>query len=194
MSAAIILNAYSPGRKNCRKRNCIATSDPDIWISDNTQRVVIDRVNARGVPFYIEKLYAVQPEKRGLYFVVRTNDDSGKTALLNRLELVARLLGENGIGLQKGLGNGCFEVERARLELNLPASDKTNASVSLSLYRPKKDEFSESMLESGFYDFMQRGGWIASPEEDEHRSIRKKSVYMFREGSVFGFQENLAAC
>ncbi len=49
------------------------------------------------------------------------------------------------------------------------------------------------MLESGFYDFMQRGGWIASPEEDEHRSIRKKSVYMFREGSVFGFQENLAA-
>lgn len=175
------------GEKKLPETELIDTSDPDIWKSDNTQRVVIDRVNSQGVPFYLEKLYPVQSENRGLYFIVRAKD----AALLDRLEWVARLLGENGIGLQRGLGNGCFEVKRGRLELNLP--DNANASVSLSLYRPIEGEINTPMLESGFYDFMQRGGWIASPEQDEHRSIRKKSVYMFKEGSVFGFQENPAA-
>lgn len=172
------------GEKKLSEKELLETSDPDIWKADNTQRVVIDRVSSQGVPFYLEKLYPVQPGKRGLYFIVRAKDN----ALIDRLEGIARLLGENGIGLQRGLGNGCFEVERGKLELNLP--DTANASVCLSLYRPLRSELEKEMLEKGFYDFKQRGGWIASPEQDEHRSIRKKSVYMFKEGSVFGFREN----
>ena len=36
---------------------------------------------------------------------------------------------------------------------------------------------------------VKRGGWLANPQEDKHRSLRKKSIYMFAEGSVFNVSE-----
>lgn len=167
----------------------IKAGSPPVWQRDTTQRVMIDRITSRGVPFYLEKLYAVEPETRGLYFMVTAANN--ETALLSRLEKVIRFLGENGIGLQRNLGNGRFIVSRDVLEIALP--EQASASIALSLYAPSTEEFNNSVAENGYYDFMQRGGWIASPADMEHLRLRKQSVYMMKEGSVFPFADNPSA-
>ena len=159
-----------------------------IWEKENTQRVAIDRITHAGVPFYLEKLFPVDPENRGLYFMISGNAKS-ESDLMDRLQTIANYLGDSGLGLQRSVGNGSFTAELDALELNLPESP-CNAGVSLSLYRPLIDEINEVMLESGYYDFTIRGGWMASPEKAEHRSYRKRSVYMFKEGSIFMFPHN----
>lgn len=172
-----------------KPQDVIEAGSPPIWQRDNTQRVVIDRITSRGVPFYLEKLYPVEPETRGLYFMVTAAKN--EEAVLSRLDKVIRLLGENGIGLQRNLGNGRFTATRTVIEVDLP--DHASASIALSLYAPLPEEFDATVAEKGYYDFMQRGGWIASPASTEHLGIRKQSVYMMKEGSVFPFADNPSA-
>jgi CRISPR-associated protein Csm4 len=146
---------------------------PKFFEKEQTQRVQI-KYGEDSVPFYIEKLY-FEPQA-GLYFIVDCDD-----TLLQRLEGIMELLGDNGIGLQRNIGNGHFTVERKTIALDLPESDKY---MSLSLYCPSKDELEDFDMEHSFYKLQKRGGWVSSSAA-ENMSYRKKSVYMFQEGSVF---------
>ena len=98
-----------------------------------------------------------------------------------------KLLGENGVGLQRNLGNGRFGFENSTMKLDLPQNAEN--WISLSLYRPTNElELNDSLeKKSTNYQFIKRGGWISSPEDDEHIKVRKKSVMMFTVGSVFAF-------
>jgi CRISPR-associated protein Csm4 len=155
---------------------------PDIWERDVTQRVKIN-YEADSEPFYLEKLYPKDKETSGLYFIFQLN---GYDA--TKLAAAMKLLGDNGLGLQRTLGNGQFTYKKDTLNLDLP--DNPTAWVALSLYRPTDKKEIESVLDKSHYQFIKRGGWIASPEFEEHLSIRKQAVMMFTEGSVFGFEEN----
>ncbi len=138
----------------------------------------------RSTPFYIDKLYPENGNTRGLYFIVQQpGKERMEKEMLQQLTGILRLLGDNGLGLQRKLGNGQFRCEHAELELALP--ENANAILSLSTYRPTEDELNELDWEAGFYQFIQRGGWISSPANEEQLSIRKKSMYVFSEGSVF---------
>lgn len=150
---------------------------PTFFVKEQTQRVKINW-DTDSVPFYIEKLY-FKPEA-GLFLIVETKD----TAQLSKLEGVMRLLGDNGIGLQRNIGNGHFEVETATIALEIPESNK---AMCLSLYCPTEDELKTFDLKTSFYKLQKRGGWVSSSAV-ENISYRKKSVFMFNEGSVFKTQ------
>lgn len=156
-----------------------------IWKDDVTQRVLIDRVNAGSTPFYLEKLYPANWHRdRGLFVLLK---NEGFDAA--RLKSLFRLLGDNGIGLQRSLGNGTFDIENLEIEdflLALPESG--SAWVNLSLYRPADEEqVGKIQLEHSHYQLLKRGGWLSSPDDTVHMSLRKKSVLMFSEGSVLAF-------
>lgn len=154
---------------------------PIVWERDTTQRV---KINYEGdsTPFYLEKLYP--KENTGLYFMVENLNENDK----KELDTAMRFLSETGIGLQRNLGNGRFGCAADTLTIEL-AESKSTAWVSLSLYYPKNEkELSNDVLENGFYQFKKRGGWISSSENENNISLRKKSVMMFTEGSVFPFE------
>jgi CRISPR-associated protein Csm4 len=156
-----------------------------IWKDDVTQRVLIDRVNAGSTPFYLEKLY---PENwhsdRGLFVLIKNQGFD-----VAKLKSLFRLLGDNGIGLQRSLGNGTFDIENLEIEdFSLALPDSGSAWVSLSLYRPEKEDAEKIKgSKTSHYQLLKRGGWLSSPDDMAHMSLRKKSVLMFSEGSVLAF-------
>lgn len=153
-------------------------NQPKIWERDTTQRVKIN-LEGDSEPFYVEKLY---PEKgSGLYFMAQS-----ESVDFTKLRAALRLLQDNGIGLQKGLGNGQFTFEEETLQIDLASN--ANAWLNLSLYRPIASELTDTMLKKSSYQFKKRGGWIASPAQEDNISLRKKAVLMFTEGSVFSFE------
>jgi CRISPR-associated protein Csm4 len=156
-------------------------TQPDIWERDVTQRVKIN-YDSDSEPFYLEKLYPKDKATSGLYFIFQLGTYDGA-----KLAAAMRLLGDNGLGLQRTLGNGQFTFTKDTIHLDLP--DNPTAWVALSLYRPTDKKEIETVLPTSHYQFIKRGGWIASPEFEEHLSIRKQAVMLFTEGSVFGFSD-----
>ncbi|MBN8685005.1 MAG: type III-A CRISPR-associated RAMP protein Csm4 [Chitinophagales bacterium] len=181
--------------------------EPKIWEADTTQRVLLDRIDSRSTPFYLEKLYPVERPLFDTRGKRQANVFNGKrvTGHTDRslyvlvqnegfpyLEALFRLLGDNGIGLQRSLGNGAFEAVFAPETLNFPAVQQSEAWVSLSLFRPNDQEFLKQMhLDKSHYQLLKRGGWVSSPEDTAHMRLRKSSVLMFAEGAVLAFQNGL---
>lgn len=153
---------------------------PKIWEQDTTQRVKIN-YGDDSEPFYLEKLYPQNKDSSGLYFIVSGDVNT------QSLEAALRLLGDNGIGLQRNLGNGQFKYKKDSFTMSLP--EKNTAWVALSLFRPNKEDLTKDCLDNSFYQFTKRGGWISSAEDEAFLSIRKKSIMMFTEGSIFAFGE-----
>jgi CRISPR type III-A-associated RAMP protein Csm4 len=128
-------------------------------------------------PFYMEKLYF--QEGAGLYFLLDI-DDRYKDTFYSCLSLLA----DNGIGTDRNVGNGQFTYTADQITIAVP--DDAQESMVLSLYCPEKAEVENGLLAGSRYQLLKRGGFIASPEKTEHQSLRKKSLYMFTEGSIFG--------
>lgn len=135
--------------------------------------------------FYVEKLYFHQ--EAGLYILFQNLSSTFKP----QLEALLRLLGDNGIGTDRNFGFGRFgfsSLESLELELPEQASNWTN----LSLYCPDGEslqnaEINQEILANSAYNLLKRDGWISSPNEEKHNALRKRSIYMFEEGSVFQF-------
>ena len=128
------------------------------------------------LPFYFERRYF--NTGCGLYFIYEVSKD-----LENRFKTLIQWLGNTGFGTDKSVGNGMFNVEFSEIEI----FESTNASrlMTLSLLCPKKEELNGEMLGKSNYALVQRGGFIAGTTVDEFRHLRKKSIYMFTEGSLF---------
>jgi CRISPR-associated protein Csm4 len=168
--------------------------EPKIWKRDTTQRVKIndDKDND---PFYLEKLYPKSADA-GLYFIALSDDKNGtytEESLFEDkvFESALKLLGDNGIGLQRGLGNGHFSYQKDTITIDLP--QEAANWMALSLYCPKDENEIKDVIHQSNYQFMKRGGWLNSAEEEEHLTIRKQAVMMFTEGSVFAFPSQQAA-
>ena len=154
-------------------------NQPEIWKRDTTQRVKIN-YDEDSDPFYLEKMYPKDNLNRGLYFIVQGEFDT------NKFEAALKLLADNGIGLQRSLGNGQFSFKKEEMTIDLP--DNAQSWVTLSLFRPKREDV-VPILDSSNYQFIKRGGWISSPEDEQFLSLRKQSIMMFTEGSVFAFND-----
>lgn len=104
----------------------------------------------------------------GLYFLKK-----GEKNLLPEL----RFLGENGIGGNRSLGMGRFNVKREEIEIDTP--DEVDYQVLLSLCLPKREEIEKILLaEKSRYILEKRVGWV------DGTSIRQKGFRMLKEGSV----------
>ncbi len=143
-------------------------------------RVTVPRENGEDTTiFYIERFYF--EKDAGLYFLAQFD----KIEQQQRLEAALRLLGDEGFGTDRNIGHGKFTFEKKEATLfNFNFTRKKGLAVSLGLYCPLSKEETQTMLSKKAvgYDLVKRGGWLSEP----YQSWRKKSVYMFREGSVLG--------
>jgi CRISPR-associated protein Csm4 len=170
--------------ENCRfLSDSRAARETPFMRTNVEQRVVVPREgsgeDAEPMTFYQERVYF--EKDAGLFFLYKITDETQR----NLFEAALRLLADNGIGTDRTTGNGAFEFERTNITLHLPAPVVATRHISLSLFCPKREELDEKMLLASGYQLIQRGGYLASPAEENWTAWRKRSVWMFREGSVF---------
>lgn len=157
----------------------ILSEESKVMQKEIQQRVAVPAWGEEGnaMPYNLERIY-FGPEA-GLYFLT----DAGPE-LRPRLEAMLRLLGDNGLGTDRSVGNGHFEHEWVdNFSLNLPA--QARHQLNLSLYLPTMEELQQTDLSDSAYLIKRRGGWLASAANPDQTGYRKQSVFMFTEGSVF---------
>lgn len=127
-------------------------------------------------PFFFEWRYF--DREAGLYFLTTATGE-----LLDEVVALATMLGEAGIGTDRSVGGGHFDVEVAEVEM--PGVHGADAQVLLSMFIPTEDELPQLHLPDARYGLLRRGGFAAGSSDERLRHLRKRSVYMFDEGSVF---------
>lgn len=110
-----------------------------------------------------------------LYFLARF----GPGEWQDKVKAAIRLMCDEGVGGYRTVGHGQFEQPEFRdIDLNVPGP--ADGRLVLSLYYPAEAELTG--LTEGWYDLVQCKGYVFSPVT---RSLRRKQVTMFVEGSVF---------
>ena len=146
--------------------------EKDFISSQIAQRVTVSRNFCEDAkPFYEDRIYF--KEKSGLFFIAQ-----GDTTLLDKALMILK---DEGIGTDRNIGNGFFDISTDEIEIELPQSDYIS---NLSMFCPESDEQAQEMLNDDniAYDFMKRGGWITT---SPHNTIRKNTIHMFSPASVF---------
>ena len=146
----------------------------DFIKSEVTQRAAINDRTGQGdaMPYYVERI--MFSGRSGLYFLA-----TGET---KQLDEALQLLSMEGLGTDRHVGFGYFNIEKDQLEIHVP--DDANHAVSLSLLIPESSGQLKEMLasEDVAYDFTRRGGWITTERDS---GLRKNVIYGFLPGSVF---------
>jgi CRISPR/Cas system CSM-associated protein Csm4 (group 5 of RAMP superfamily) len=102
-----------------------------------------------------------------------------------------RALGETGLGTDKNVGGGKFEINKTDEFLELPDTAQANGQMVLSLYLPKdENELLQLNLSDSKFDITLRGGYMAGSVEDTLRHLRKRSVFMLPQDR-FSRHENI---
>ncbi len=151
------------------------------WKKIDLPRVSPNRISNQSEQYFHCSELRFQ-DNAGLYFLVRCNQPEVKP----RVEAVWRLLADEGLGGDRTVGKGLFHYPRPE-KLILDAPDAAAGWTALSLYYPGDGEWTR--LHEGFYDLIERRGYMFSKDG---RSLRRKTVTMFTEGSVFPGAANRA--
>lgn len=156
--------------------------DSEFVTAEIQQRVTVPRDGqGESKPYYVERLFF--DGDAGLFFILDCSDKQ----IFREIELALKYLEDSGIGTDRSVGNGFFKAEFADLEIAVP--DNAEYMMNLSLFCPTKEELSALMEGEPAYLLEKRGGFIAGAANEQFRHLRKKSVYMFTEGSVFKASE-----
>ena len=141
------------------------------------ERVSVPRSDAKdSEPFFFEWKYF--DKEAGLFILT----DAENSALENLLTLF-EALGHQGVGTDKSVGGGKFEVDYGGT-VDFKAVENAGSVILLSLYLPTPEELETIDLENSRYSLLLRGGYMAGSQEETLRHLRKKSVYMMETGSV----------
>lgn len=146
-----------------------------IFKTNENPHIVLDRITNQTQIFYKTEVYF--NKNAGLFFLAEISEE-----LIPKFETVLRFLGDEGIGADRTIGKGLFEVEIIG-DLPISVSVKTNTYYSLSLYSPAKEEFYNIEPNESFYDFEIRKGWVSN------NTLRRKTLRMFVEGSVLKLKD-----
>lgn len=172
-----IIGAYMGQEKSHLQQRFAGVGCTALYQATPYQHVHIPRdMSADSEPYFVDKLF-FHPQA-GLFCLV----DAADQATLAQIKAAFRLLSDNGIGTDRNIGNGQFTADFGTLSLRLP--ENASHELSLSLYLPAQEEVKEVLGESAF-SIVKRGGYISSPSDMTKVSIRKRSVYMLAEGSIF---------
>lgn len=168
-------NLYQKGQVLKSKRN---GEDKYIWSVQEVPRVTLDSITSSSQIYHFgEVKYA---NDSGIYFLIEYRNAS----LEKEFKTIIRILADEGIGGDRSSGKGLFEEPQFD-EITLSVPDSASHFITLSLYLPLRTEISG--LEDAYYDLVERKGWIYSLEG---RNMRRKSVRMFKEGSIFKEKQN----
>lgn len=150
--------------------------DKDFIESQVSPRVTItSRIGDEDAkPFYMDRISFKGDS--GLYFIAQ-----GDCELL---EKALNVLQYEGIGTDRNIGNGFFEVSRDIISLKFRESDFV---MNLSSFIPDSKEQLLSIIDDDkvAYDFIRRGGWITT---FPHNTLRKSFIYAFTPGSVMKYR------
>jgi len=149
-----------------------------LWGTSVVPRVTLDRVSLASQIWQFGELSFA--EGCGLWFAAVLDQGRGDS-LKARFEACLRLLGDSGIGGERGAGRGVFEVAQIR-DTRLPGCDGGRRFLTLSPFCPPPEAVGSLISGDSAYDISVRRGWIGSPEGS---NLRRRTVWMFREGSVF---------
>lgn len=150
--------------------------DEALFKDDLQQRVTVPRDGGDSKPYYLDRRFFSRGA--GLYFFLSSDDETEKI-----LDTVLEHLGTIGFGTDKSVGNGQFEAVFSEIELDPPVD--SGKCILLSMACPIQEEISSELLINSSYQIVSRGGFIAGTSLSKFRHLRKKSIYMFVEGSVF---------
>ncbi|MGE5341732.1 MAG: type III-A CRISPR-associated RAMP protein Csm4 [Candidatus Omnitrophota bacterium] len=147
----------------------------DCFMEQEISRNAIDRVTGATDIFYFSEI--VFREDSGLFFMASFKDNG----IRKQFEAVLRFLGDQGIGGDRNVGKGFFEVDVVE-DFNIQQPENPDSILNLSLYHPLKEEIDNHLLQNSSYDIIKRRGWVTMPG---YQTLRKKSLNMFIEGSIF---------
>lgn len=146
--------------------------------SEVQQRVTVSRDGkGESVPYYLERIYF--DKEAGLFFLIEFKDEQ----VVSKIKSCLNSLADTGLGTDKSVGNGQFSYEINEINFNLPQNP--NRMLLFSLYCPGENELIDILDDDCAYLLEKRGGYIAGAGPEKFRHLRKKSVFMFKEGSVF---------
>ncbi len=150
--------------------------NPNFISSEVQPRIIRPRNESEDTkPFYAEKLFFEKGS--GMYCLCNFENEQTR----NQVKAALTLLADNGLGTDRSIGNGCFNLSFGKITLDIPTNSQF--VMNLSLFCPENKEALALLLndEKVRYEIVKRGGWISEP----HNTYRKRSIYMFQEGSVF---------
>lgn len=140
-----------------------------------------------GTTYYVEQIWF---KKGSGFFFLYDGDD---TFFNDKLLPALRLLADEGLGTDRNLGYGKFEIKVEELPSEwqqkwqqLQTTDSP-FRTNLSLFCPPQNGF-EQLMNGAKYELLKREGYITTPGSN---TLRKKPVYMFREGGVFRTNDSL---
>jgi len=131
--------------------------------------------NSDPTPFYFN--WNFFEKDAGIYFIIAAKDTE-----LNEIISLFEILGDTGIGTDKNVGGGNFEIETSTINFDLPSD--SNSKFLLSNYIPTSEELNNIDLKNSSYELIKRGGYIAGSNEEKFRHLKKSSIYLFKTGSI----------
>lgn len=145
----------------------------------SNQRVLVPREDDKdATPFMFEWTFFRHGEtESGLYCLLDC-----KKSTKNEIISLFQTLGTLGLGSDRTVGGGHFDIEVDEVEVTQVEGD---AVMLLSTYIPREDEICDLNLNVSNYCLIKRGGFIAGSSKEEFKHLRKKTIYMFDAGSVF---------
>jgi len=124
--------------------------------------------------YYIEKTFFAKDS--GLFLLAQFETEEIKTAIKNAFDLLQL----NGIGTDRSVGMGHFEITWDSIEIDVPTAEYM---TNLSLFIPEdQNQLNQLFDENSAYDLILRGGWLT---DREYTGFRKNMVYMIREAGLF---------
>lgn len=137
-------------------------------------RIVKDRMTEEATPYHFTRIQFHRDA--GLFFLAQFQDVEWE----RKFTAVLRLLGDTGIGGDRSVGHGLFQMKNCE-ELSLRTPIESKHVLTLSLYHPTVAEIPYITAEAS-YQLIERKGWVFSGRS---RPLRRQTVRMFREGSIF---------
>lgn len=150
----------------------------------DVQRNQIDRVAGATVGglLFLEKQTFLQRHGGGLWFAIKTSDLAG-------LKPAFRYLQDTGIGGERTVGKGHFNIPLDQIELiTLPRAQAPNAFITLSRYLPNDGELDTAARPLN-YTLLNLRAKHESMFSVPHQPIYKEPVRVFAEGSIFPIRE-----
>lgn len=134
-------------------------------------------------PYSIERIHF--RGNSGFYFLA----DYSSAEIKKAVEAAISYLQDEGIGTDRHVGNGLFRYATEELNWELPVLSKY--CTNLSLFCPENPELLKDMIDGDSrFELIRRGGWITT---QPYMTYRKKSIQMFKEGSVFSLPKSESA-
>ncbi len=141
---------------------------PGLFQEEEVQRLGKD-------PFYFSQVRL--KEKGGLFFFYEA-----APGIEQQFKACLRLLGDEGLGSDKTVGKGLFEIkEETGYEFPHPDNPASHL-VSLSFFIPSEEDFKAIDFSDSYYLLQHKRGWYITYKM---LSLKKKGIFGFSEGSVF---------